>query len=65
MSEQHDGSDPEPVIISVGAHSRTVVLCAPCRDAAARLGLIERRAMDRNRPEGNLIDESDGGRNER
>lgn len=47
MSDEHDGEDVESVRLS-----RTTVtyLCRGCRNAAGRLGMIERRAEPRPEP---------------
>lgn len=43
MTRGHDGSDPQ--IIDIFGHD--VAMCRPCRDAAGRLGMIERRQEER------------------
>lgn len=41
MAEGHDGSAER--VYRIGAPGRDVTLCGPCADAAARLGMIDRR----------------------
>jgi hypothetical protein len=40
MTHAHDGTDVQ--VVRIGR--RDVPMCAPCRGAAARLGMLERRA---------------------
>ena len=47
MTEAHTGADVRPVRIGIGHWGWTQPMCAPCRDAAARLGLLERRTIER------------------
>jgi hypothetical protein len=43
MSAGHSGRDERDVRLS----GRTVAMCRECRDAAGRLGLIDRREVER------------------
>jgi hypothetical protein len=44
MSERHDGTNVRVYRIGLG---KDAPLCGPCADAAARLGMIDRRETPR------------------
>lgn len=45
MSEKHDGRDER--VYRIGIPPREVTFCGKCADAAARLGMIDRRETAR------------------